>query len=148
MGVGGQSHAPVTLPPGKTLYPLYRRLGGPQDWYGWVWKITPSPGFDPQTVQPVASRYTDLCWFIPYLWNSCFLNTSSAYKEWDKKYLNWIITKHIFYFPDPILLAMAASQSWQHWVRYLSGKANSSKQTAPWLGGVWDGNFVEFLFIE
>jgi hypothetical protein len=24
-----------------------------------VWKISPPPGFDPQTVQPVASRYTD-----------------------------------------------------------------------------------------
>jgi hypothetical protein len=29
MGVGGQRHAPVALPPGKTQYPLYRRLGGP-----------------------------------------------------------------------------------------------------------------------
>ena len=29
-GVGGQSHAPAVLPPGKTRYPLYRRLGGPQ----------------------------------------------------------------------------------------------------------------------
>jgi hypothetical protein len=26
-GVGGQRHALVTLPPGKTRYPLYRRLG-------------------------------------------------------------------------------------------------------------------------
>ena len=29
-GVGGQRHAPAALPPGKTRYPLYRRLGGPQ----------------------------------------------------------------------------------------------------------------------
>ena len=29
MGVGGQHHAPVALPPGKTRYPLYRRLGRP-----------------------------------------------------------------------------------------------------------------------
>jgi len=28
MGVGGQRHAPATLPPEKTWYPLYRRLGG------------------------------------------------------------------------------------------------------------------------
>ena len=27
-GVGGQRHAPAALPPGKTRYPLYRRLGG------------------------------------------------------------------------------------------------------------------------
>ena len=29
-GVGGQHHASATLPLGKTRYPLYRRLGGPQ----------------------------------------------------------------------------------------------------------------------
>ena len=30
MGVGAQCHTQATLPPGKTWYPLYRRLGGPQ----------------------------------------------------------------------------------------------------------------------
>ena len=30
MGVGGQRHTPAALPPGKTPYPLYERLGGPQ----------------------------------------------------------------------------------------------------------------------
>jgi hypothetical protein len=30
MEVGGQRHAPVALPPGKTRYPLCRRLGGPK----------------------------------------------------------------------------------------------------------------------
>ena len=44
---------------GKDGYPLYRRLGGPQGWSGQVRKISPPPGFDPRTVQPVASRYTD-----------------------------------------------------------------------------------------
>jgi hypothetical protein len=38
---------------------LYRRLGGPQGRSGRVRKISPPPGFDPRTVQPVASRYTD-----------------------------------------------------------------------------------------
>jgi len=42
-----------------TRYPLYRRLGGPQGRSGKVWKISSPPEFDPQTVQPVASRYTD-----------------------------------------------------------------------------------------
>ena len=28
---------------GMTLYPLYRRLGGPQGWSGWAWKILPPP---------------------------------------------------------------------------------------------------------
>ena len=63
--VGGQRHAPAALPPGKTRYPLYRRLGGPQGRSGQVRNISPQPGFDPLTVQLVASRYTD--WAIPAL---------------------------------------------------------------------------------
>ena len=63
MGVGGQHHAPAALLPVKTRYPLYRRLGGLRGRSGRVRKISPPPGFDPRTVQPVASRYTD--WAIP-----------------------------------------------------------------------------------
>ena len=59
MWVGGQRHGPAALPPGKTRYPLYRRLGGPQGRSGRMRKISPLPGFDPRTVKPVASRYTD-----------------------------------------------------------------------------------------
>jgi len=59
MSVGGQRHAPAALPPGKTRYPLYTRLGGPQGRSGQVRKISPPPGFDPRTVQPVARRYTE-----------------------------------------------------------------------------------------
>ena len=55
MGVGGQRHASAALPSGKTGYPLYRRLCGPQRQSGQVRKISPLPGFDPPTVQPVAS---------------------------------------------------------------------------------------------
>ena len=63
MGVGGQRHDPAALLSEKTQYPLHRRLGGPQGRSGQVLKISPAPAFDPQTVQPVASRYTD--WDIP-----------------------------------------------------------------------------------
>jgi hypothetical protein len=59
MGLGGQRHVPAALLPGKTRYPLYRRLGGPQGRSGRVWKISPPPGFDPQTAPSVASRYTN-----------------------------------------------------------------------------------------
>jgi len=48
-----------TLLPGKTRYPLYRRLGGPQGQCGRARNISPPPGSDPRTVQPVASHYTD-----------------------------------------------------------------------------------------
>jgi len=37
-GVRGQGHASTALPPGKTLYLLYRKLGGPQGRSGWVRK--------------------------------------------------------------------------------------------------------------
>jgi len=57
--VGGKRHAPAALPPAKTRYPLYRRLGGYQGRSGQVRKISPQPEFDPRTLQPVASRYTD-----------------------------------------------------------------------------------------
>jgi hypothetical protein len=58
-GVGGQRHVPAALPPVKTRYALYRKLGGPQGRSGQVRKISPPPGFDPRTVEPVASSYTD-----------------------------------------------------------------------------------------
>ena len=57
--VGGQRHAPAALPPGKTRYALYRRLGGPQSLSGQARKISPPPELDHRTVQPVASRNTD-----------------------------------------------------------------------------------------
>jgi len=59
----GQRHAPAALTPGKIRYPSYRTLGGPQGRSGRVLKTSPPPGFDPRTVQPVASRYTG--WAIP-----------------------------------------------------------------------------------
>ena len=59
MGLGGQRHAPSTLLQGETRYTLYRRLGGPQDRSRRVRKMSSPPRFDPRTVQPVASRYTD-----------------------------------------------------------------------------------------
>jgi hypothetical protein len=62
-GVGGQPHTQAAFTPGKTRYPLNRRLGSPQGRSGWVQKTSPTPEFDPRTVQPVASRYTD--WAIP-----------------------------------------------------------------------------------
>jgi hypothetical protein len=58
-GVVGQRHAPAALPPRNTQYPLYRKLGGPQGRSGRVRKISLPPEFDPRTVQPVASHYTD-----------------------------------------------------------------------------------------
>jgi hypothetical protein len=62
-GVGGQRHAPADLPPGMTWYPLYGCPGGPQGRSGRVRKISPQTEFDPNSVQSVASHYTN--WAIP-----------------------------------------------------------------------------------
>ena len=47
-----------TLPPGKTRYPFYMRLGGPQGRSGRAENLVPI-GIRSRTVQPIASRYTD-----------------------------------------------------------------------------------------
>ena len=57
-GDGLASRPDRSLPLGKTRYLFYRRLVGPQVRSGKVRKISPPPGFDSRTVQPVASRYT------------------------------------------------------------------------------------------
>ena len=59
--MGGQRHASAAFTPGKeTRYPLNRRLGGPQGRSGRIRIISPILGFDPRTVQPVASRILTL----------------------------------------------------------------------------------------
>ena len=47
-----------TLPPGKTRYPFYRRLGGRQGRSGRVENLVPI-GIRSRTVQPVVSHYSD-----------------------------------------------------------------------------------------
>ena len=46
--------------------PFYRRMGGSQGRSERVRKISAPPGFDPRTIQPVASRYTDYANFTTY----------------------------------------------------------------------------------
>ena len=55
--------------PHPTYFIPWNDLGGPHNWSQKVQKILPLPGFDPWTVQPVASHYTDcanLALFILY----------------------------------------------------------------------------------
>ena len=59
VGEGSDSRPGLYLPPGKTRYPLYRRLGGPQGRSGQVRKTRPHRDSIPGPVQPVASRCTD-----------------------------------------------------------------------------------------
>ena len=67
MGVDGQCHALAVLPPGNTLYPLCRRLDGPQGGSEWVWKIlsTLPLGFDPTIIQPKL-----VCVLVIFVWRN------------------------------------------------------------------------------
>jgi hypothetical protein len=64
--VSGQHHAPATLPPGKTRYPLYRRLGGPHGRSGCVRKITPSTGIRPPDRSACSQSLYRLSYPGPY----------------------------------------------------------------------------------
>jgi len=57
-GVEGLASRPGrSLSPGKTRYPLYRRLDGPQGRSGQVRKISSPPGFDPRTDYRILLLY-------------------------------------------------------------------------------------------
>jgi len=56
-GVRVQRHAPAAFYPRER--PGTHRTGGWVGRSGQVWKISPQAGFDPRTVQPVASPYAD-----------------------------------------------------------------------------------------
>jgi len=87
-----------TLPPGKTWYPLYRRLGGPQGRSGRAENLIPT-GIWSRTVQPVAQSlyplsypahiinvyiHTYINWCMKFFWYnyrvslaSCTMGTGS-----------------------------------------------------------------------
>ena len=59
-GEGSASRPGRSLPHGKNPVPIVEEAGwAPRAGLGQVRKISPPTGFDPRTVQPVASRYTD-----------------------------------------------------------------------------------------
>jgi hypothetical protein len=58
-GMGGKSHAPAALPPGIPGTHSIESWDGPRARLERCGKSCPLTGFDPRTVQPVASRYTD-----------------------------------------------------------------------------------------
>jgi len=63
--VGGQRHAPAPLHPRERTGTHIGGWVGPRAGLDGHRKISPLQGFDPRTVQPVASRCTD--WAIPAL---------------------------------------------------------------------------------
>jgi TPP-dependent indolepyruvate ferredoxin oxidoreductase alpha subunit len=52
-----------------------------QEWSGQVSKISPLPGFDPRTVQPVASRYTEYANRLSYAMGTGFILKGTKRQE-------------------------------------------------------------------
>ena len=77
MGVGGVSPTPrPPLPPGKTRYPLYRRLGGPQGRSGRAENLIPT-GIRSRTVQPVAQSLCQLS-YRAHVYNEHMVKSSTC----------------------------------------------------------------------
>jgi len=74
-GEGSASRPGRSLPPGKSRYPLYRRLGGHKGRSGQVRKISPPPEFDagPSSYTDYATRPT-----TEYVPDSLFYLTMKA----------------------------------------------------------------------
>jgi len=93
MGVGGQRHAPAALYSRERLGT--HCIGGwvdPRAGLDSVRKISPPPVFDPRTVQPVESRYTD--WAIAA--HLHFINTTA--ESQNKTSFNHDVTKTVAEF--------------------------------------------------
>jgi hypothetical protein len=75
-GKGSASRPGHSLPPKNTRHPLHRMPGGPQGRSRQARKISPPPGFDPRTAQPVASRHTDYA-----TWPTAALSASSRFSN-------------------------------------------------------------------
>ena len=59
-GGGGQRHALAALLPGERYpEPILQEADWDPGWAGRVREISPSPAFDPRTVQHLTSRCTD-----------------------------------------------------------------------------------------
>jgi hypothetical protein len=69
-----------------TWHPLHRRLGGPQGQSVRVREISPPPGFDPGTAQPIASRYISV---VSSLYHLRRWNRQSVPKSWRIKFRSW-----------------------------------------------------------
>ena len=64
----GKRHAPAVFYPRKDPVPIVQEAGwAPGPVWTDVENLAPPPGFDPRTVQPVASRYTPLRYPVHFL---------------------------------------------------------------------------------
>jgi len=81
-----------TLPPGKTRYPFYKRLGGPQGRSGGVENLVPT-GIRSRTVHPVAQSLYRLSYRAQY---SVIMYGAqvAVYSETNVKHINRVGRKY------------------------------------------------------
>ena len=97
MGVGGQRHAPTALPPGKNLYPLYRRLGEPQGLFGRVRKISPptgirSPGRPARSESIYRLNYSSPFSFLTYKFKEPRPRANAPHWHEPTQHVRYIVT--------------------------------------------------------
>ena len=82
MEAGGKRQAPAALPPGKTRYPLYRRLGGPQGRSGRVRKISPPTGIRSPDRPTLSESLYRLSYPDPF--PLCVPYSINFYNNWER----------------------------------------------------------------
>ena len=93
-GKGSASRPSRSLPPGKDPVPIVQQAGwapGPV-WTG-AENLTPPPGFDPWTIQPLASRYTDYATLPTTYDNLLNYNFKRSFKPHVTGLVNVTVTK-------------------------------------------------------
>jgi hypothetical protein len=96
-GEGSASRPGHFLPPGKTRYPLYRRLNRPQGWSGQVRKISSPTGIrSPHRPARSQSLYRlryrarlGTCWLLKIESKACLLRDLETNKMQDNITLHW-----------------------------------------------------------
>jgi hypothetical protein len=88
-GEGSASRSGRSLLQGKSRYPLYKRLGGPQGRSGQVWKSSPLPGF----LSPDRPARSQPLYRLSYQAHTLNIYQSKTLQ----KEVAWRTVKHNFY---------------------------------------------------
>jgi len=94
------------LPPVKTRYPFYRRLGGPQGRSGRAENLVPT-GIQSRTVQPVRSLQIQSYFWKPL--SNCFVKQLIAF--YAPQYLPSVCSE--LFFPFPFLYVRVQWAGWE-----------------------------------
>jgi len=113
----------LTLPSGKTRYPLYRRLGVPQGRSGRAENFVPTE-IRSRTFQPVVSRYTDwatqpISYDVLGSWNEMYSHRLED-RPWNRSkfimfYLFFSLRKRHFKTHTRTSIAVTLSGMWAIW---------------------------------